>query len=57
LATEAYADAVETIPMTLLRTGLDPIDIMVEARALSLAGVNGAFASSLFGFWVCGFYS
>jgi hypothetical protein len=24
------------------------------ARALSLAGVNRAFASSLFGIWVCG---
>ena len=34
LAIEAFADAVETIPLTLAENaGLDPIDIMVELRA------------------------
>jgi len=49
LAIEAYADAVETIPMTLAENaGLDPIDILVSLRAEHESGHSSNFGVDVF---------
>ena len=49
LAIEAYADAVETIPMALAENaGLDPIDVMVELRAKHDGGRSSHFGVDVF---------